>query len=535
MVPADVQYLEAHGTGTKFGDTIELQAAAAVLGQGRAEDRPLLVGSVKANIGHLESAGGISGLIKVVLSMNHGVIPRQLHFDPPNPDIPWEQLPVRVVTEPTPWPTTAVRTAGITALGMSGTNAHILLTAEGTTADSPEDSSSLKGSPNADPGDSPPRPCHLLVLSGRTPDAICRLADRYHEFFTASPDVNLADACYTAGVGRRHFEHRAALVVESVAQTQHLLDALRSEGSAEGCVTGQASNATKIGWIYPETAVDAVYPGREFYDTQPIFREALDQCDGLLQDELGGSLVDLLFIESADDRERWAQPALFTLQMALDRLWRSGGIEPDVICGIGWGQYAAACAAGVMTWESGLRLVTQASRRRPDAAANSETDFWNEFENFADTLDYFPADRPLICSLSGEVVPEHRLLAGRYWRRHATEPHRITAGLGTLAELACDFVMEMGPPSADGELAGPQADVSLPPRLPSLGTAVSETAGFLTSLGQLYVSGLNPNFAGLDKPWPRKKAGLPTYPFDRRRYWITDVAQHASPRPGGLE
>ncbi len=236
-------------------------------------------------------------------------------------------------------------------------------------------------------------------------------------------------------------------------------------------------------------------------------------------------LRELFAGEAQDGSHPWTEPASFALHMALSKLWNSWGVQPDVLLGIGIGHYAAACAAGVMTWEDGLQLVVERSRLEQ----NPQPETLDDFENFADKLDYFPADRPLICNLTGEIIPEHQLLAGRYWRRHATEPLQSGAGLATLAETKCDCVLELGSrPSLSEQVVDSGWPAASTPFLSALGHGKTETESILQTLGQLYVGGVTPDFVAFHKPAPREKIGLPTYPFDRRRYWITEVAKHSA-------
>ncbi len=221
LTGGDVDYLEAHGTGTPLGDPIEVQAAAAAYGASRDADRPLLMGSVKSNIGHLESASGAAGLIKVVLSLQHEVLPQSLHFDNPSPHIPWDSLPVRVVDKAIPWQANGrPRRAGVSSFGFTGTNAHVLIEEappQPATADEdPAGSEDAVASESLEPG-THDQPVNVLALSARSPEALVALAQRYESWLAAHPDVDLADVCLTAGTGRSHFDHRAALVVESVA------------------------------------------------------------------------------------------------------------------------------------------------------------------------------------------------------------------------------------------------------------------------------------------------------------------------------
>jgi acyl transferase domain-containing protein len=536
--PADVDYLEAHGTGTELGDPIEMAAAAAVLGKGRSKENPLLVGSVKANIGHLEAAGGISGLIKVVLSMQQGLIPRQLHFDEPSPHIAWDRIPVKMVVEPTQWPKGETRIASVTALGMSGTNAHVVL--ESVAANQ---SLVLHQGSTGDPAlqeDVEPRSHHLLVLSAKTDSGLMQVAKRYGDWFEESAP-NIADACHTAAVGRKHWQHRASVVVESTEQATKLLRAFERGESASSLIRGQVCKSPKLAWMFSGEGSEYLGMGENLYRTQPVFRAAVDRYDEQLWQDREGSLRNALFQnETLLSESMWSQPALFVLQAALAKLWQSWGVEPDVVLGNGLGQYAAACVAGVMTWEDGLRLVAGRSRIMtavPEGAmlmaggqnANSiASTALDEFERFADCVDYFPADRPLICNLSGDVVPVHRLLGGSYWRRHAAEPVQFAKSIATLAAQDCTLVLEIGPGADLCDLATACWPGKAPHFMPSMCRDQNQTQSVLTALGQIYVNGIIPDFRGYDAACPRHKIQMPTYPFERSRYWITDVSKYVN-------
>ena len=360
----DVDYLEAHGTGTSLGDPIEVQAAAAVYGADRDPDRPLLIGSVKTNIGHLESAAGIAGLIKVVLSLQHGMLPQNLHFENPSPHIPWANLPVRVVDKQIPWQADGrPRRAGTSSFGFSGTNAHVLIeeapspTAVDVSPDgaaAPEPTASLE-------------PVGVLPLSARSSQALVALAQRYAEWLDEHPDVDIDDVCYTAGVGRSHFEHRAALVVDSVAGARDLLAGLAENRLGPGAMRGECGDPPKTAWLF--TGQGSQYPGmaRELFDAEPVFADTVQRCAEAVDGMLPRPLLEVMFATDSDAGETlrhtsFAQPALFAVEMGLARLWQSWGIEPDVVLGHSVGQYAAACVAGVFSLEDGARLIAERGR-----------------------------------------------------------------------------------------------------------------------------------------------------------------------------
>ena len=360
LEPSDVGYLEAHGTGTSLGDPIEAQAAGAALGAGREPGRPLLIGSAKTNIGHLEAAAGIAGVIKVILSLEHETLPKHLHFENPSPHIPWDRLAVQVVKETIPWERNSrTRIAGVSSFGFAGTNAHVIL------EEAPEETPAAAPSPVEQPGN--PR-FSILPLSARTPAALGQVADQYRSWLSAHPEATLADVCFTAGVGRAHLEHRGALVVDSRESAVELLGALADDRPAPGLVRGESHDTPKTAWLF--TGQGSQYPGmaRELFDTEPVFAETLNRCAAAVADVLEKPLLDVIFDADSPDSEEtlrqtsYAQPALFAVEMGLARLWRSWGFEPDVVLGHSVGQYSAACVAGVFTLEDGAQLMAERGR-----------------------------------------------------------------------------------------------------------------------------------------------------------------------------
>ena len=351
LEPRDISYLEAHGTGTSLGDPIEAQAAGAAFGDGRAASDPLLMGSVKTNIGHLEAAAGIAGVLKVVLSLEHELLPRHLHFQNPSPHIPWDSLPVQIVAETTPWQRGGrPRIAGVSSFGFAGTNAHVILEEAPAAAPSPAEQ---------------PDGFTVLPLSARTPAALVQLADHYRSWLGAHPEATLADVCFTAGTGRAHLEHRAALVVNSRDAAIDLLGALAEDRPAPGLVRGESHEPPKTAWLF--TGQGSQYAGmaRELYDSEPVFAATVDRCAAAVDGTLDEPLLEVIFDLANEDtlrRTTYAQPALFAIEMGLARLWQSWGLEPDVVLGHSVGQYAAACVADVFSLEDGARLMAERGR-----------------------------------------------------------------------------------------------------------------------------------------------------------------------------
>ena len=376
-----------------MGDAIEIHAAAAEYGKGREADRPLLVGTVKPNIGHLEAAAGVAGLIKMMLAMKHGIIPKQLHLRNPNPHIDWEGLPVRVTSETTSWPMDADRPAraGISALSITGTNAHLVVEGYGA-LENASDADAGRGCPtgSAQPVavslpesvvQSPPveelrpRRTRMLPLSGKSGHALRESAARYIRWLdehAGEPSFEhaawsiLSDMAWTASVGRGHFTHRASVVFEDAALLREGLMALA--GSDGGSETRMART---VAFAYGGEHGYRVGMGKDLYESEPVARAVLDRCDEVLRVERGASLLDVMFGRSGDpDDPAWAQPAVFALECALTGLWSSIGIRPNAVFGAGSGELAAAFAAGVFTLEEGVRF---AARRGALMEALSET------------------------------------------------------------------------------------------------------------------------------------------------------------------
>ena len=577
----DVDYLEAHGTGTPLGDPIEVQAAAAAYGDSRTE--PLLMGSVKTNIGHTESASGAAGLIKVVLSLQNEMLPKSLHFDTPSPHIPWDTLPVRVLGDTTPWqPTGRPRRAGVSSFGFTGTNAHVLVE-EAPRAPEP--------APAAEPAVS------VLPLSARSPEALEALAARYEAWVTAHPEADIADVCRTAGTGRSHFEHRAALVVESTADARIGLADLAANRLRPGVVRGEHTHRPTTAWLF--TGQGSQYPGmaRELYQTQPVFAETVDECAAAIEDLLPTPLVEVLF---ATDRETggqagkrlrhtsFAQPALFAIEMGLARLWQSWGIEPDVVLGHSVGQYAAACVAGVFTLADGARLMAERGRlfgelpeggrmvavfadagrveqaagaypRVSVAAYNGPNTVlsgpgedleqivatftedgirctWletshafhselldpvlDEFQSYAAHLDFASPTLPLVCNRTGAVLTGHATLDAEYWRRHSRQPVQFAESVRTVAGLGCSVLMEIGPqPVLTGAAVQVWPEhVPAPRAIASLRKGVGDQRQIADALAGAYIAGHRPDFAAVARREGRVLE-LPTYPFQHRRFW----------------
>ncbi|HVQ97807.1 MAG TPA: beta-ketoacyl synthase N-terminal-like domain-containing protein [Mycobacterium sp.] len=356
----DIDYVEAHGTGTALGDPIELHSLDAVHGVQRPADRPLWVGSVKTNIGHLEAAAGIAGVIKAALAVYHGWIPPHLHFDEPNPNIEWDRISVSVPTTGVDWPETeGPRLAGVSSFGASGTNAHLIL-ASAPPVDVPDDG------PDTGSGK-----LGLLPLSARSVGGLRALAGRYRE--RLDENLPLSAVCRTAALGRSHHPHRLAVLGSSTADVKAQLGEYLGNGKAARVIAGKAAprHRNRVAFLFSGQGAQYVTMGRGLYETQPEFRAALDECANLLSGQLQRPLLDVIFptdIFPTDGQEtplnqtEYTQPALFAVEYALARLWMSWGVRPAVVLGHSLGEYVAATVAGALGLNDALRLVTTRGR-----------------------------------------------------------------------------------------------------------------------------------------------------------------------------
>ncbi len=586
--PAQVDYVEAHGTGTPLGDPIEVRALGNVFGDGRAAADPLLIGSVKTNVGHLESAAGIAGLIKVALSLHRGEIPAHLHLESLNPLIALDAIPAAIPTSTMPWPARGTRRlAGVSSFGFSGTNAHAVLEA------APSRAVKTGGID---------RQRHVLALSAKTPDALRELARRYQERLAdAASNIAAGDVCFTANAGRSHFEHRLAVTGTTIADLRHALAA-----RAASIVEVDAPLAPRIAFMFTGQGSQHAGMGRELYETQPVFASALARCDEIYRDATGESLLDAIY-PAADDDARInetavAQPALFAIEYSLAELWRSWGVAPSAVIGHSVGEIVAACVAGAMSLEDGLKLTIARGRLMQSlpaggamaavmateadvrsvlvshggelsiAAINSpenvvisgpEAVVGSVCERFAargiqtrrlvvshafhstlmePILDAFEraaegvaAARPrvaVVSNVTGRMMaPEERLDAA-YWRAHARQPVRFADGIRALAADGCTVFIEIGPSATLSSLGAAAIQDSAAHWVPTLRRGRRDWDQIAESVARLYEAGVRIDWEGFDKPYARRKVTLPTYAFQRERCWLDEDAGVASEAAG---
>ena len=569
-----VTYVETHGTGTALGDPIEITALTQAFRKSTDKKGFCAIGSVKTNFGHLDAAAGIAGLIKTVLALKHKCIPPSLHFKQPNPKIDFANSPFYVNTALSEWQTNGTpRRAGVSSFGMGGTNCHVVL----------EEAPSIEPATHTLEQD-----WHILCLSAKTEKALQELQERYVAYLKSHPDTKLADICFTANTGRKHFKHRNSFIAQSVKQ---LLEQLEAGATASREVT---SSPGAIAFLFTGQGSQYVNMGRQLYEQAPTFRETLNRCDEILRPYLEQPLLSVLYPDNPSqnsqlDETAYTQPALFALEYALAQLWKSWGIEPDVVMGHSVGEYVAACLAGVFSLEDGLKLIATRGKlmqalpqdgemvallasesQVQEAIAPYSTEvsiaainapnsvvisgqceainaicatlessgiktkklnvshafhsplmspMLGEFERVARQVNFSPPKIKLISNVTGKEATLE-ITTPEYWCRHIRQPVRFARCIESLEEQEIDVFVEIG---AKPILLG-MARQCLPEHLglwlPSLRPEREDWQEILSSLAQLYVHGVPVDWVGFNQDYTRRRVPLPTYPFQRQRYWV---------------
>lgn len=583
--PESINYVEAHGTATVVGDPLEIQALHRVFVP-RTRPGSCVVGSVKANVGHLEAAAGVTGLIKLALMLYHGMQPPSINYSKLNPRIKIKDSPFRIQTDLTDWVGTETPRRGcVNSLGIGGTNAHVVM--EEVTQ--PARVTDLADAPTN----------QFLLLSAKCHAALRESGERYGAWFEQHPRASLGDVCYTAAAGRSHFEHRAAVLGRSAEEMREGLAAL-AKGMAHGSVVSgtldRASERPKLAWLFTGQGSQYPHMAKTLYVGQPVFRAVLDECATLWsQTPLAGTqgLLDILLAENDEAAARvhqteYTQPCLFALEVGLARLYQSWGMQPDVVVGHSVGQYAAACVAGIFSLSQGFTLIAERGRLMgalpaggqmaavfvpagqvdqavsahsrvsvaayngnhtvisgpEDAVREVLQRFDREnirthvlatshafhsalldpaldaFEAAANQVEYQPAEIPLICNLDGQPLPTG-VLNGAYWRRHARQPVQFSQSIATLAEMGCEVLLELGPhpiltPMAAACWNGPTPFVGIP----TLQRQSPADESISRSIAQLHVRGVPIDFDAFYQHENPRKISLPTYPFQRKKYWV---------------
>jgi anti-anti-sigma factor len=646
--PQTIGYMEAHGTATTMGDPVEIFGLTKAFRRGTQEKQFCALGSVKTNLGHLEAAAGIVSLIKAALALEHRTLPPSLHFSRPNPAINFAETPFYVNTECRPWASSEQpRRAGVNSLGIGGTNAHVVLEEAPVGARVPRATGSRVPRAACLPVQSAlaeerpvapdlPAPPHLLTLSAKTPQALRDLAARYADHLNQHPDCPFNNVCFTANTGRGHFPHRLAVVARSTEEARQRLatwsDEKRTEAEcrrydAPVCAHGTAEGIdSQVVFLFSSQDSCFAGMGRQLYESQPVFRQAIDRCDAIVSKMLDLPVSSILLGRTVDDehggRTVYAEPALLALQYSLAELWKSWGVVPSAVIGHGAGEYAAACVAGVFTIEEALELavtraqlvdqlhddgrmlavmagpcrVTEAlgpyaadvalaafngprqvvlsgrataieaaaaqlhgehirSRLLPVAHAlhsPSMAPVMEEFRRVCDKINFRKPRIRMIAGLSGKSAGatdkdkdkgvgslySEGSGSGRgisiktpdpftveYWCRHLCEPIRFADGIATLDEQGYRVFVEIGSQPRLLGLGRRSMKNWAGLWLPSLKPPHADGDVLLSSLARLYVHGVKVDWAGFHRGFAGRRVVLPTYPFQRQRYWMNAVAQ----------
>jgi amino acid adenylation domain-containing protein len=479
--PGQIQYVETQGTGTPLGDTIEALALGSVLSEGRPKESRCAIGAVKTNIGHTEAASGIASLMKAALALKYGQLPGNLHFEKPNPQIPFNRLPLRVLQKLEPWPNgDQPRLAGVSAFGFGGSNAHVVLEESPVPnmgfSRNPEDTPLEGGTMSAE---------YILPLSARTEAALRDLARRYIEFLGDDPPL-WRDICYTAAVRRDHHDCRLAILAQSPAEARKSLAAFLAGDTQFDTFTGRKpyGRNPKIAFVYEQRREAWQEYGTELLQSLPGFSSALESIDYILHRVLDWQLSPAFEDGASRDGLPQAAAASLALQLALTAWWQSAGVTPDVVLGFGTSELAAACAAGILTHEDALRMA--AGGELPQNAALQS------------------AKLPFVSSVDGkahagtDVGPAH-------WQACLQGMENREAAAAALEQRGVDFCLSLG------------------------GNAADTLRSSVETLAQLYAGGVDLKWSPLLPPDARY-VRLPTYPWQRQRLWVEQgkwTARHA--------
>ena len=583
----DISYVETHGTGTLVGDPIEVRALTQAFRRSSSRCGYCGIGSLKTNVGHLDAAAGIAGLIKTVLALEHAQLPPSLHFKNLNPHIELQDSPFFISDKLKAWPAGGTpRRAGVTSLGIGGTNAHLVL------EEAPGPSLTRK-----------PKPWQLLTVSAKTEAAANRALANLVAQFERDPSLDVADAAFTCQLGRHELAHRRALIVE---HSQQAIAALAASG-ARPTVSGVAAAASP-GVAFMFSGQGSQYPnmGRELYAYSPVFRQALNQCSDGLKPHLGIDLVHALHpSESEKDaataklNETWlTQPALFSIEYALACWWMSLGIQPVAMVGHSIGEYVAGCLAGVFSLEDALAIVAFRGRLIFDLPSGSmlavpvapdelalDTELsvaaihnprmcvisgptpaimaleerlarqsiacrqlhtshafhskmmdpaLGAFEERLRSVNLSPPRIPYLSNVTGTWIRAEEATDPAYWARHIRQTVRFSDNLAELYRTPGQILLEVGPGNALTSLAMQNGRLSAKAfqSLPHPRESTSELRCALQTLSQLWVAGKEIDWSRLHEPGSVRRVPLPTYPFERQKHWIApDRAQSRSEAP----
>ncbi|WP_229691727.1 SDR family NAD(P)-dependent oxidoreductase, partial [Sphaerisporangium melleum] len=589
LTPADVQFVELHGTGTRVGDPIEARALGAAIGAARKA--PLLVGSAKTNVGHLEGAAGIVGLLKTALAIRHRRLPASLNYATPNPLIAFDELNLRVTTSSRAWPSEdAPLVAGVSSFGMGGANCHVVLTEAPPRTPAPAATDGPAGRPV------------VVPLSGRTEAALRAQAARLRDHL-GDDDAPLADLAYSLGTTRTAFAHRAAVVVDAPERLADALASLAGGEPAAEIVTGRAGDAPAIAFLYSGQGSQRAGMGRELYQAHPVFARALDDIAAVFDATLPRPLLEVMFAAEGSpeaeslDQTGFAQPALFAFEVALTRLYEHWGVRPGQLIGHSIGEITAAHVAGVLSLPDACALVAARGRlmqelpaggamiavqateaevvplldastgvaavNGPEAVVVSGAagrvaeiaeefgargrkvhrlrvshafhsplmdPMLAEFQRVAEGLSYHEPVIPVVSNLTGAVASAEELCSPTHWVRHVREAVRFHDGVRALAGEGVTTFVEIGP----GSVLTAMGQHCLPPDaegefVAALRDGRPECRTVATALATMQVRGAEVDWAALCPGASR--VPLPTYAFQREHHWLPAADGAAAPRP----
>ncbi|QDL10795.1 polyketide synthase [Brasilonema octagenarum UFV-E1] len=590
--PETITYIEAHGTGTSLGDPIEIAALTQAFRSSTEKKGFCAIGSVKTNIGHLDAAAGVTGLIKTVLALKHQKIPPSLHFEQPNPQIDFANSPFYVNTILSEWKTNGTpRRAGVSSFGIGGTNAHVIL----------EEAPAIETSATS-------RPWQLLLLSAKTSTALETATTNLTTHLQQHPDLNLADVAYTQSVGRRAFDHRRMVVSQDINDAVKALSIIDPQRVFTHYQ--QPSNRPVV-FMFSGQGTQYVNMGRELYQSQPIFTQAVDNCCELLKPHLGLDLRHVLYPNEAQkDRATEqlqqtfvAQPALFSIEYALAQLWMAWGVHPETMIGHSIGEYVAATLAGVFSLEDALALVAKRGRlmqqlstgemlsvQLPEqevqpllgtemslAATNGPAycvvsgptgaierlhqklqekgigcrklhtshafhsqmmePILEPFSHSLQKVTLNPPKIPFVSNVSGTWITAAEATHPKYWVKHLRQTVRFSSGIAELIKTHERILLEIGPGRTLSTFAKQHHvdDLVVLTSIRHPQEQHSDVAFLLNTLGRLWLFGVKVDWSGFYANEQRHHIPLPTYPFERQRYWIERQKQELlgelQPRP----
>ncbi len=568
LAAGDISYIEAHGTGTALGDPIELQGLGAVYGAAHSEQQPILVGSLKTNMGHLEAAAGIAGLMKVVLALQHRQIPPHLHLRQPTSRVNWNALHLSIPRELTKWdPATKTRAAGVSSFGFSGTNAHVLLE-EAPASVTPESHSVA--------------PIHILTVSAKSPAALGKIVTSFRSDLEQHQEKNLADVCFTANTGRSHFSFRSSF---AAPDTSAMLQEL---AAWSGPAPHRSREAGRVGFLFTGQGSQYAGMGVELYEGSSVFRESVERCSAEWKEQGGESLIEALYVRGEELSDaRVIQPALFAVEYGLAELWRSWGIEPGLVLGHSLGEYVGAVVAGLLNLGDGLRLVgaraelmEKLSERGTMRAVLSDAETvqgalagWesevaiaaingptsvvisgstegvravseklegeglrtralevshgfhspvlepilDEFEARAGAVAYGQPRVRMVSNLTGRTAGREEMGRAGYWRDHMRQTVQFHAGLQTALASGYTTFIEIGPQPHLISLAKSSAANPSILWLPSMRRGRNAWLDLLSSVRAVYEDGAEIDWDAVHEKRGRKVV-LPGYPWERQTY-----------------